>query len=152
MKKYVFVIMLIMLSSIIYAQDEIDHHDFSEAIEIIENEIPCDELTDEQFEIIGDYYMEQMHPGEAHEIMDERMGGEGSDSLRIMHINMGKNFYCNDNTGMMGGMMGGGMMYNSGRHVINNFSWFNFMQGVIVTLLLTVLIITVIILIKGNKK
>jgi hypothetical protein len=66
---------------------------FANAEEIINQRISCSELTNEQLEILGDYFMEQMHSGELHEIMDERMGGEGSDSLRQIHINMGKTFY-----------------------------------------------------------
>jgi len=76
-------------------------------------------LTEEQLEAIGDYYMEQMHPGEAHELMDKMMGGEGSESLRQMHVTMAKRLYCNEDAGgMMGSgqtmgmmnMMGGNMM------------------------------------------
>ena len=87
---------------------------FAEAEEIIESKIDCDQLTDDQLEAIGDYYMEQMHPGESHETMDEMMGGEGSESLRQMHINMARNFYCGEHdamsSGMMNMMMGKGMM------------------------------------------
>jgi len=39
---------------------------FAAAEEIIKQKISCDELTDDQLEILGDYYMEQMHPGEDH--------------------------------------------------------------------------------------
>jgi hypothetical protein len=91
---------------------------FEEAKQIIDAKIPCSELTEEQFEYIGDYYMEQMHPGEAHEVMDERMGGEGSESLRQMHINMAKSFYCGESdvmsSGMMDMMMGRGMINSGG--------------------------------------
>lgn len=86
--------------------------DFSEAKQLVENEVPCSELTDAQLESIGDYLMEQMHPGEAHELMDEMMGGEGSESLKLMHINMAKHLYCGDASAMQGGMMG--MMMGSG--------------------------------------
>ena len=86
------------------------HGDFDEAEDLIENRISCDQLTDEQLEVIGDYYMEQMHPGEAHEVMDEMMGGEGSESLKQMHINMARSFYCGEHevmsTSMMNMMMG----------------------------------------------
>ena len=84
--------------------------DFAEAEEIIKQKISCDNLTEDQLEILGDYYMEQMHPGELHKIMDERMGGEGSESLRQVHINMGSTFYCVEQneffSGMMNTMMG----------------------------------------------
>ncbi len=89
----------------------------TEIEQIINQQIPCSQLTDEQLEAIGDYYMELMHPGQAHEIMDQMMGGEGSESLRQMHILMARRIYCGENQytfegvnnygayGMMGGMM-----------------------------------------------
>lgn len=82
-------------------------HNFDETKQLIDSGISCDKLADEQLEAMGDYYMEQMHPGEAHEMMDQMMGGEGSDSLKQMHIQMAKRLYCNED---VGGMMGGGMM------------------------------------------
>ena len=87
---------------------------FDEAKKLVDSNIACSQLTESQLENIGDYYMEQMHPGEAHEIMDRMMGGESSESLRQMHIAMAKRLYCNDISGManygMMGMMTGGMM------------------------------------------
>lgn len=74
---------------------------FAQAEQLIESGISCESLTEEQLELIGDYYMEQMHPGEAHEAMDEMMGGEGSESLRQMHIQMAENNYCGKSSGMM---------------------------------------------------
>ncbi|HIH41076.1 TPA: hypothetical protein HA239_01540 [Candidatus Woesearchaeota archaeon] len=116
MKKItIILIMILTLIPISYSYGD-GHDDFSVALEIIESQTPCEDLNDTQFEFLGDYYMEQMHPGEAHERMDEMMGGEGSESLRIVHINMGKNFYCKESSGfgMMGGNMMQGMMGNFG--------------------------------------
>ena len=91
---------------------------FAEAEELIKQKIACNELTEDQLEIIGDYYMEQMHPEELHELMDERMGGEGSESLRQVHIVMAKNFYCGEHqvmpTTTMNTMMGRTGMMNTG--------------------------------------
>jgi len=98
---------------------------FAEAEELIKQKIPCENLSDDQLEKIGDYYMEQMHPGEAHEAMDEMMGGEGSESLRQMHIRMAKSFYCGDSDSMSSGMMG--MMM--GDFSINNKAGFGMMRG-----------------------
>src|SRR3989338_4066849 len=102
---------------------------FTEATELIDSGASCEQLTDEQLEAVGDYYMEQMHPGEAHEVMDERMGGEGSESLKQMHIAIAKRLYCNDisgmaNYGMMDMMMGGGMMSMAmGSGMMGNFGY-----------------------------
>ncbi len=103
--------------------------DFSKAKQIIDAKTPCSQLAEAQLEEIGDYYMEQMHPGEAHEVMDNMMGGEGSESLRQMHIAIAKRLYCNDisgmaNYGMMGMMMGGGMMNMAiGTGMMGNFGY-----------------------------
>jgi hypothetical protein len=117
MRKIMAIIGMILLLNIglIHAQE----HNFAETKQLIDSGISCDKLTDEQLEAIGEYYMEQMHPGESHEMMDKMMGGEGSASLRQMHISMAQRLYCNeDSSGMMGGgmmgmMMGGGMMGNN---------------------------------------
>ena len=88
----------------------------AEGKRLAESGISCDKLSYRQLEDIGDYYMERMHPGEAHELMEDMMGGEGSESLRQVHIGMARRLYCNENAypgyGMMGsaGMMSGGMM------------------------------------------
>src|SRR3989338_7949049 len=99
--------------------------EFAEAEELIKSKGECDELNNEQLELIGEYYMEQMHPGEAHERMDVMMGGEGSESLQAAHINMARSFYCGEHgmmspemmnvmmgqsAGLRSGRTGGGMM------------------------------------------
>ncbi len=117
MRKIILIITMILLLNI--AMVSAHEHNAEEAEALIDSEISCDELTDEQFEMIGDYYMEQMHPGEAHEMMDEMMGSEGSESLKQMHINMAEMIYCGegemmDSNGMMNMIMGGGNMMDSG--------------------------------------
>src|SRR3990167_6025835 len=103
MKKIFFTIIVILLVNLglVYAHE----HDFAETKQLIDSGISCDKLTDKQLETMGDYYMEQMHPGEAHEMMDQMMGGEGSKSLKQMHIQIAKRLYCNEDVGEM---MGGG--------------------------------------------
>lgn len=113
MKKIlVYLMMFIFSISFVFAGSM----EFDEAKKLIEAKTPCSKLTENQLEILGDYLMEQMHPGEAHEAMDKMMGGEGSESLRQMHIAMAKRIYCNDVSGMvnygMMGMMGYGGMRN----------------------------------------
>ena len=132
--------------------------DFAKAEELIKQKLSCSELTNEQLEIIGDYYMEQMHPGELHKIMDERMGGEGSESLRLVHINIAKAFYCGEHNTMSAGMMNimmgrSGMMGNIGPYYAQNISNQNNITNIILTILIVILLIIVIFwLIKNLQK
>lgn len=81
-------------------------------------ELDCEKIIDDDLERLGDAVMEQQHPGQAHEVMDRMMGGEGSDSLQQIHIAMGSNYLgCEGNSefGMMGrGQVGFGSMMGYG--------------------------------------
>jgi len=85
---------LIILATLIFGNFFVSaNENFTEAEKLIGEKVSCDNLSEEQLEEIGDYYMEQMHPGESHEYMDKMMGGEGSESLRAMHIQMAGEMY-----------------------------------------------------------
>ncbi len=106
---------LLLVFAILFSSIGLAQHNFSEEEGLIDSGVECSKLSDEQLELLGDYYMEQMHPGGAHEIMDNMMGGEGSESLKQVHINMAKRLYCNENIYVGYGMMSGGMgMMNTG--------------------------------------
>lgn len=115
-RELVFILLTIYLFPLAAATVASHGEEFDEAQRIIDSNKSCRELTDEQLEVIGDYYMEQIHPGEAHETMDNMIGGEGSDSLKQMHIMMARKVYCNEGgIGMMSGnasnmKSSGGMM------------------------------------------
>ncbi len=151
MKKLILIIGLfvILFSFVVMAQEE---HDFTEAKQLVDSGVSCDNLTNEQLEMIGDYYMEQMHPGEAHEYMDEMMGGEGSVSLKQAHINIAKRIYCNENVyGMMnGGIMGRGMMGNY--YYQNNFIGFQIFLYVLFIFVVVISILIILLLINKLKK
>ena len=160
MKKIILLSMLgiILFSFLVVAQEE---HDFSKTKQLIDSGISCSELTNEQLEDIGDYYMEQMHPGEAHEYMDEMMGGEGSESLKQVHINIAKRIYCNENVyGMMnGGMMGWGMMRNyyyqnpqNNNSYQNTFIGFQIFFYILIILIIIILVLVTLLLINKLKK
>lgn len=83
---------------------------------LVDSGAACASLTNEQLESIGDYFMESIHPGKAHKYMDNMMGGDGSEYLNQMHINMAKRLYCNEAMYMGWGMMGAdgkGTMYGA---------------------------------------
>ena len=148
MKKAIalFILFLVLLASQVLAQE----HDFTEIKSLIDSGVSCIQLTNEQLEEIGEYYMEQMHPGEAHEIMDNMMGGEGSESLKQVHINMARRLYCNENVyigySMMGMMnkIGGSMMgnyqpyYSYSNYGYWNLFWIMFLVAAIIIIALLV--------------
>ncbi len=104
---------LLVLSTLALANSEHNHEtEIEEGKKLVESGISCDKLSDEQLEAIGEYLMEQMHPGEAHEAMHEMMGmEEGTEYHKQVHVNMARMMYCGESTMMGGGMMGsGGMM------------------------------------------
>ena len=140
MKKIFFAIMVVILlnMSIAFAHE----HNFDETKQLIDSGISCDKLTDEQLESIGEYYMEQMHSGEIHVRMDEMMGGEGSDNLKQMHIQMAKRFYCD---GSFNGMKSGGMMNMMGGTGLNGSLWW--MMSVVGMLFWIALLVVLILLI-----
>jgi len=161
MKKLILASLIVLLTLSFVIADSDSHEDFSEAIEILEQKIPYAQITDDQFEILGDYFMELMLE-EDHEYMDEMMGGEGSESLRIAHINMGKRFYSQylqteilPTRGMGPGMMGennwGHMMYPGDGH----FFWGFGAVGFGIVALIAILIIVLVFLLaqkKGSEK
>lgn len=106
------IILIFFLISITLVSAHVEHKEIiTQGKALIAQNVECEELTDNQLEAIGEYFMEQMHPEKEHEEMDAMMGGEGSKELRQMHINMAQMHYCN---GMMGGMTGGNDMMNGG--------------------------------------
>ena len=122
MKKITSILVIFLLSIVAVLAQGSHDSGIEEGKKLVESKINCDKLSNEQLESIGDYYMEQMHPGESHELMDNMMGGEGSESLKQVHINMAKRLYCNENVYIGYGMMGpGGMMNMMSRGMMGSY-------------------------------
>ena len=126
MKKKIVILVIFLLSIAIVLAQENHDSGIEEGKKLVESKISCDKLSNEQLESIGDYYMEQMHPGEAHEIMDNMMGGEGSEPLKQVHINMAKRLYCNENVYIGYGIMGSGSMMNMMGSYPANYDYSNY--------------------------
>ena len=110
MKKILLIMSLVLLLNLSLVS-AITGQEINEAKDLLESKAGCDKLTNEQLEIIGEYYMEQMHSGESHELMHKMMGlEEGSEAEKQFHVNMAKRLYCNENVYVGYGMMGSGMM------------------------------------------
>ncbi|MDP3882790.1 MAG: hypothetical protein Q8Q48_01910, partial [Candidatus Staskawiczbacteria bacterium] len=121
------------------------------------SQIKCENVSEQNFEELGDAVMGLMQPDEQqHELMDQMMGGEGSESLRAAHIYMGKQYLgCVSGvsgSGMMGGgmmggnigMMGYGLNYQNMMGGFSTFSWFGFITMALIWVLLIVGIVAVV--------
>ncbi len=156
---------ILMLSLVITLTSVSAHGNFNETKQLIDSGISCKELTNEQLEEIGDYYMEQMHPGESHELMHNMVGGENSETTKLMHINMAKSIYCGENVGMAGmmgmmsgdmmgsGMMTGNVVGNSG-NMMYGYGWniYNLLYLILLIGLIILVILIIIKLIRDLKK
>lgn len=108
--------MLLLASVLVVAHGH--EAELEEGRQLVASGARCDALTEDQLEAIGEYLMEQMHPGAAHDAMHQMMGiQEGTPQHGAFHINIAQMMYCIQPSGMMmgpgmmyGGMMGGPMM------------------------------------------
>jgi hypothetical protein len=102
------IILVLLLSTYVLADNETNHEsEIEEGKRLVKSKADCSKLSDEQLEAIGEYLMEQMHPGEAHEAMHRMMGiEEGTEYHKQVNVNMGRMMYCSED-GMIGskGMM-----------------------------------------------
>jgi hypothetical protein len=108
MKKIIMILGILLLSVALVSADGDHQSEIEEGKKLVESGVSCDKLNDEQLEAIGEYLMEQMHPGESHEAMHKMMGmEEGTEYHKQVHVNMARMMYCGE-AGMMGsgGMMG----------------------------------------------
>ena len=90
----------------------------------------CSQLTNTDFENLGDYFMDQMM-GSGHQAMEQAVIVQsGQAGLDAMHIAMGERLSgCNLNVALPAGMMGYGSYYNgaSSTPEQNNNPFFNMM-------------------------
>ena len=153
MKKIIFVAIVVLLLNLGLA-NAITQQEIKEAKGLIDSKVDCKSLSDSQLEIIGEYEMELMHPGDSHEAMHKMMGlKEGSEPEKQFHINMAKTIYC----GESGGMMGGGMMSmmmggNTGYGMMGNYGYglgyWNFLNVLYAILLIGLIILVYLGIIK----
>ena len=66
---------------------------------IVNSGVPCSQLNQTQLLLVGEYYMELIHPGAAHEYMDQMMGGDSSPMDQQMHLSLAEAYYCGNATG-----------------------------------------------------
>ena len=128
------------------------------------DQIDCEKVSNEQFERLGEAYMDIMHPNpKEHAIMDRMMGGDNSESLATMHRIMGARYLGCYKGGVMGnygpGMMDGDIMagqrYGPWEVVHNHPGWNTrnpWIAGWPVWIILLVSIIIIIYALLKNKK
>ncbi|HLF54466.1 MAG TPA: hypothetical protein VI612_01980 [Candidatus Nanoarchaeia archaeon] len=129
MRLQTLMVVAVLLCAAIVMADGSHEQEFAEGKRLVESGAKCDTLTGEELEAIGEYFMEQMHPGEAHDQMHKMMGmEEGTEYHDQFHVNMAKMMYCGEG-GMMpmmmdmmgGGMMGPGMMGGYGGQMMGGY-------------------------------
>ena len=167
MRKIIFFVFTILLLNLVLANG-ITQQEINEAKSLIDSKANCKSLSDSQLEIIGEYYMEQMHPGESHDLMHKMMGiEEGTEYHKQFHVNIARMIHCDDNnSGMMGSggmmgmmpmmmnMMGGGMMggQNVQGSMMGNygygFGYWNFLNVLYATLLIGLIVLVFLGIIK----
>ena len=146
MKNKMFVIIFILLLNLGLA-NAITQQEIKEAKGLIDSKVDCKSLSDSQLEIIGEYEMELMHPGDSHEAMHKMMGlKEGSEPEKQFHINMAKTIYCGESGGMMGGgmmnmMMGGNMGYGMMGNYGYGLGYWSFVNILYIILLIGLIIL-----------
>ncbi len=125
MKKILILMLGIFILSLTFVSASPTQQELSEAKTLIDSRLSCNNLNSSQLELIGEYIMEQQHPGEAHDQVDRMMGlVDGSVQDQQFHINLAERMYCNsgyNGGGMMGNYNGNSMMSgvytNSGNNV-----------------------------------
>ena len=107
------VLFILFICSIIAVSAQ-SEEEIEEGRTIVAAKTSCEDLTDEQLEAVGEYYMEQIHPGALHDAMHEVMGiEEGTEEHKQFHITLAKRMYCGEGSYTMMGYnngLGYGMM------------------------------------------
>ena len=149
---FLLLVTLLILSFAVSAT--VTTEELNQAKIIINSKISCNELSNDQLKLLGEYLMEQMHPGESHELMDKMMGlEENPNEDAQFHINLAKTMYCNEygsmlgNKGMMNMMARQGYSGNIVGPGMMNYSYGWSIWNILYFILLVVLILLVILVI-----
>ena len=138
-RAFAIVIILLLNLGIVNA---ITQQEIKEAKSLIDSKADCKSLSDSQLEIIGEYAMELMHPGDSHEAMHKMMGiKEGSEAEKQFHISMAKTIYCGESGGMMNMMMDGSNMMGNGMMGSTGYGYFGFINVLSIILLIGLIIL-----------
>ena len=149
MKNRALILAVILLLNLSLA-NAITQQEIREAKSLIDSKVNCKSLSDSQLEIIGEYAMELMHPGQSHEAMHNMMGiKEGSEAEKQFHISMAKTMYCGESGGMMN-MMGGQnpMQANMMQRMMGNFGYWNIFNVLYAVLLIGLIILVYMLIFK----
>src|SRR3989338_519083 len=153
MRKTILVIFAVLMLTLNLV-NAITQQEISKAKGLIDSKVDCKSLSDSQLEIIGEYEMELMHPGDSHEAMHKMMGlKEGSEPEKQFHISMAKTIYCGESGGMMGGgmmsmMMGGNMGYGMMGNYGYGLGYWNFLNVLYAIFLIGLIILVYLGIIK----
>ncbi len=137
-----YLILIIMVSLLnVYGHGGVDEAKDKYVDSILNSSIPCKELSNQDLVMIGDYFMELMHP-QNHKIIEKVVCNNDEACLNQIHISVAKNTYCSKfhDYGWFGGYMHDvGMMYYG-----------MFFYPLIVLLLIVLIVVIIVIGLKDN--
>lgn len=89
------VVAFMIIIALFVPAEGMDLDKLEEGKRIARSHIRCEDMNEGQLEAVGEYLMEQMHPGSAHESMHRMMGlEEGTLEHEKFHVNLTKSMYC----------------------------------------------------------
>ncbi|MBS3165134.1 hypothetical protein J4439_06920 [Candidatus Woesearchaeota archaeon] len=116
----------LLLLAVAYAASTDESDEIEEGRRLVESGVSCSSLDDEELEAIGEYLMEQMHPGASHEAMHRMMGiGDGTEAHKLFHVRIAQMHYCGgagESDRSARGMMSGGMMQSGMGGMMGNLA------------------------------
>ncbi|MEM0437785.1 MAG: hypothetical protein QXU54_00625 [Candidatus Micrarchaeia archaeon] len=61
---------------------------------LVAQNVSCENLSDFELEMIGDYYLETKYPGRYHEMIDSGMGSRTEEEINQFHRDIAYEYYC----------------------------------------------------------
>lgn len=95
-----FTFLLIMLVLMLLASQLFAHRGLGLKIEyeigrtLVAQNVSCENLSDFELEMIGDYYLETKYPGRYHEMIDSGMGSRTEEEINQFHRDVAYEYYC----------------------------------------------------------
>lgn len=61
---------------------------------LVAQNVSCENLSDFELEMIGDYYLETKYPGDYHRLIDSGFGSRNEEEINQFHRDVAYEYYC----------------------------------------------------------